>query len=254
MAAPTREDARAATVPPILARVTTEASTGAMQIAVFAGDAVAVYTLPPGGRLTVGRAAESDVCIDDPAVSRRHAVLHAGPPLEIEDLGGANPTHLSRAADRAPGGATLMLRRLSSERAALGPGDRLSFGAAVAVVRREPGAASPESDDEVVVRDPEMRRVHEQAARAAQGLLSVLILGETGVGKEVLANAVHRASPRAGRPFLAINCAALSESLLESELFGHEKGAFTGALQTRPGSSRRPMGAPCSSTRSAICR
>src|SRR6185295_1791715 len=71
--------------------------------------------------------------------------------------------------------------------------------------------------------------------RAASSLISVLLLGETGVGKEVAARALHVGSARASGPFVAINCAALSESLLESELFGHEKGAFTGALQARPG-------------------
>ncbi len=222
----------------IVERVTTEARDGALQIAVFSGDAVSVYRLPPGGTLTVGRADDNDICLDDRAMSRRHAVIHAGPPLVIEDLGGANATHLARAAERGHGGETLALRRLSGERSELSVGDRINFGAAVAVVRREsppPGVASSGSDDEVVLRDPEMRRVYEQAARAAQGILSVLVLGETGVGKDVLARAIHRASPRAAKPFLAINCAALSESLLESELFGHEKGAFTGALQARAG-------------------
>jgi len=222
---------------PILRGVTTEGSTDALQIAVFSGDSVAVHTLPPGGRLTVGRAEECEVCLDDRAVSRRHAVVHAGPPLEIEDLGGANGTHLSRAADRGEGGATLVLRRVSGERVALAVGDRINFGSAVAVVRRPPPppTEAPGTDDEVVAREPAMRSLYEQAGRAAQGLLSVLVLGETGVGKDVLARALHRASPRARGPFLAINCAALSESLLESELFGHEKGAFTGAIQARPG-------------------
>src|SRR5262249_26075431 len=115
----------------ILAPVTSSA----LHIAVFSGDAVSVHALPPGGRLTVGRAAESDIVIDDPAVSRRHAVIHAGPPLVVEDLGGPNATMLSRAAERGHGGETVALRRLSSERVTLAVGDRLNFGAAVAVVR-----------------------------------------------------------------------------------------------------------------------
>jgi DNA-binding NtrC family response regulator len=71
--------------------------------------------------------------------------------------------------------------------------------------------------------------------RVAQANINVLILGETGVGKEVLARRIHELSPRANRPLLCVNCAALSETLLESELFGHERGAFTGAVQSKPG-------------------
>jgi transcriptional regulator with GAF, ATPase, and Fis domain len=81
----------------------------------------------------------------------------------------------------------------------------------------------------------EMQAVYDIARRAARSNISVLILGETGVGKEVMAHAVHRASPRAGKPMLALNCAGLSETLIESELFGHEKGAFTGATQNKKG-------------------
>jgi DNA-binding NtrC family response regulator len=80
-----------------------------------------------------------------------------------------------------------------------------------------------------------MHALYEQVGRAARSTISVLILGETGVGKELLARAVHDRSPRAGAPFLELNCAALPPSLLEAELFGHEKNAFTGANQARPG-------------------
>src|SRR5262249_11577152 len=88
---------------------------------------------------------------------------------------------------------------------------------------------------EIVVSEGAMQRLHCVVERIAAGMISVLIMGETGVGKELLAEAVHRLSPRAQKPFLRLNCAALSESLLESELFGHERGAFTGAGQTKPG-------------------
>ena len=87
----------------------------------------------------------------------------------------------------------------------------------------------------LVVRSLAMRRLYELVERVAPGEISVLVLGDTGVGKEVLAEEIHRLSPRRDKSFLRLNCAALSESLLESELFGHERGAFTGAHQTKAG-------------------
>ncbi len=95
--------------------------------------------------------------------------------------------------------------------------------------------AADEDGGAVVVEDPAMQRLYQVAERAAAANINILIVGETGVGKEVLAQAVHRQSPRAHAPILCLNCAALSESLLESELFGHERGAFTGAVDAKPG-------------------
>jgi len=86
-----------------------------------------------------------------------------------------------------------------------------------------------------LVADRTMQDLYALAGRIASGTISVLILGETGVGKEVLAEKVHKLSPRAQKPYLRLNCAALSESLLESELFGHERGAFTGAVAAKQG-------------------
>lgn len=83
--------------------------------------------------------------------------------------------------------------------------------------------------------DPVMRPVVEAIAKVSRTAATVLLLGDSGTGKEVAARAIHVQSPRALRPFLAINCAALSEQLLESELFGHEKGAFTGATERKRG-------------------
>nr|WP_319491877.1 sigma-54 dependent transcriptional regulator [uncultured Desulfobacter sp.] len=80
-----------------------------------------------------------------------------------------------------------------------------------------------------------MREIHAMIKRIAETKTTVLILGESGVGKELVANAIHYASPRTSRPFIKFNCAALPETLIESELFGHEKGAFTGAGAQRIG-------------------
>jgi two-component system, NtrC family, response regulator AtoC len=94
-------------------------------------------------------------------------------------------------------------------------------------------AASPGSS--VVVEDESMRKLYQHAERIATGTITVLIVGETGVGKEIMAEAIHRLSPRARGHFLCLNCATLSDTLLESELFGHEKGAFTGATESKAG-------------------
>ena len=97
----------------------------------------------------------------------------------------------------------------------------------------------PISDDRwreaIVTRNPQMLHLLEQAHMVAQSDVSVLINGQSGTGKEVLAQAIHAASPRADKPFIAINCGALPEQLLESELFGHARGAFTGAVSAREG-------------------
>jgi len=87
----------------------------------------------------------------------------------------------------------------------------------------------------IIARDPAMEEALNVVARAAPSRATVLVRGESGTGKELVARAVHDASPRADKPFVGVNCAALNKGLIESELFGHEKGAFTGAINRRVG-------------------
>ena len=101
--------------------------------------------------------------------------------------------------------------------------------------RRLRAMHQPDALSGLITRDPEMLRICRMIERVAGSNATVMLLGESGTGKEVLARALHEASPRKGEKFVAINCAAIPENLLESELFGYERGAFTGAAKTTPG-------------------
>jgi two-component system, NtrC family, response regulator AtoC len=197
-------------------------------------DAYATYNLPASGTLTIGRGESNAVRVDDPLASRAHACLHVGEEMFLEDLGSVNGTRIKDQAVK-PG-----------ERVPLSIGDTVQIGSTALIVQRRTTTAEvmrPETlrDEGVPLPDGRlvggeaMQKVHALAERAAAGTINVLITGETGVGKELLAEAVHRASPRREGPYVCLNCAALSETLLESELFGHERGAFTGAVQAKPG-------------------
>ncbi|HEY0154414.1 MAG TPA: sigma-54 dependent transcriptional regulator [Longimicrobium sp.] len=100
----------------------------------------------------------------------------------------------------------------------------------------------PDGDDEVVGSSPALVEVFKTVGRVGPSDATVLVTGESGTGKELIARAVHRVSARAGGPFVAVNCAAIPEDLLESELFGHEKGAFTGAVARKIGRFERAGG------------
>ncbi len=196
-----------------------------LRLVVMGPQTFATHALPAAGELVLGRGEEADLVLDDPLVSRRHARLRVAPgptgAIEIEDLGSANGT-VVREARLAPG-----------DRAPVWPGEAIGIGALTLMVRGGRPASSTALEDDGV--GPAMRQVLALADRAAGSGINVLVLGETGVGKEVLARRIHDRSARAGRPFVALHGAALSEALLESELFGHEKGAFTGAAQAKPG-------------------
>ncbi|MFZ3222051.1 MAG: PEP-CTERM-box response regulator transcription factor [Rugosibacter sp.] len=101
--------------------------------------------------------------------------------------------------------------------------------------RRLQSMQQPDALGALITRDPEMLRICRTIEKVAPTNATILLLGESGTGKEVLARGLHNASPRRDTRFVAINCAAIPENLLESELFGYEKGAFTGAVKTTPG-------------------
>ncbi|MCB9728078.1 MAG: sigma 54-interacting transcriptional regulator [Deltaproteobacteria bacterium] len=119
---------------------------------------------------------------------------------------------------------------------------RFATGAPVKRVLHQPPAQPPECFHGIVTVAPEMREVFELVRRVARTDAPTLIRGESGTGKELVARALHALSPRAPEPFQAINCAMLSSEMLASELFGHVKGAFTGAIRDRPGVFRRADG------------
>ena len=318
------------------------------------------HVLPESGEVVLGRGDHADIKIDDPSISRRHAKLHLGDKILVEDLGSANGT-VVRSTALSPGqrieivpgvavelGSTVVIvqaaagtraprarnhsvrpRRLmthsyfevrleeactqadatggrfgllrihlekpeSDERApeilveavrpmdvvaAYGPGEYEVFLADASPAAASEGALhiqkvcegenvpvkigiacypidgrtpetlmerahratqvpineGPSLRGRIVVQDRVMLRLHRLIERVSQGVLTVLLLGETGVGKEVLAEAVHRASPRNERPFVKLNCAALTEAMFEAEIFGHEKNAYPGATRAKIG-------------------
>jgi transcriptional regulator with PAS, ATPase and Fis domain len=207
-----------------------------------------VYELSPGAILAIGRGPENAVRIDDASVSRNHARIYVNDEVDVEDLGSANGTTLVRnqsptlehtAEDDTTSAGSGAGRLAPSQRIRLHPGDVLRIGSVLLVLQGRGQAATSDHRSSAagmpILVDPEMRRAYELVRRAASTDISVLLLGETGAGKEVMAESVHRFSPRAQKPFLKLNCAALPDSLLESELFGHERGAFTGAHVAKVG-------------------
>jgi transcriptional regulator with PAS, ATPase and Fis domain len=191
----------------------------------------AVAELPVGGTVTVGRSRRSGLCIDHPSVSRDHAIFRSPTTSAgtVEDTGSTNGT--------AVGGQ----RVERGQRTAITGHQVVTIGAAVVVVREaleRPAAhvaAPAEGARSVIVVDDAMKELYRVADLVARGDLSVILLGETGSGKDVLASAIHKRSLRASTSYVSVNCAALPGALLESELFGYERGAFTGAVQAKPG-------------------
>lgn len=179
-----------------------------------------------GDLFRIGKADDNDLVLPDSTVSRAHCeILRDSRGFLVRDLGSTNGTLLDGASIKEAylkNGAVLSVGQIelrvrsSAERMEVLPSERNNFG-------------------DVVGKNVRMRELFGMLERLGPSDATVLIGGETGTGKDVLAHAIHASSPRAPKPFIVVDCGAVVGSLIESELFGHEKGAFTGAHATRQG-------------------
>jgi two-component system response regulator AtoC len=199
------------------------ASSRELALVVSTASGVVSVPLPDKDEVTIGRAVDCDVVINDASISRVHAVITRSP-ASIRDGGSRH--------------GTLVLGQLlhEGERAPLPVGAVIELGQSTLVlVRAAPPPTSAAIAENLVVADPAMRKLYGMLDVIAPSPLAVLVQGETGTGKELFARAVHARSPRAAKALVPLNCAAVPEALLESQLFGHERGAFTGATGRSPG-------------------
>ena len=179
-----------------------------------------------GGHFRIGTASDNDLVLSDDTVSRHHCeIIRAPDGLHVRDLESTNGTKIDgtrireamvQAGNVLKVGGVEIAFRPAAQKVDLLPSEKTSFGAAI-------GQSLP------------MRTIFGVLERIAPTEATVLLEGETGTGKDVLARAIAGASPRAAKPFLVVDCGAVTYSLIESELFGHERGAFTGAVAQRAG-------------------
>jgi two-component system, NtrC family, response regulator HydG len=178
-----------------------------------------------GMRVLIGQGPACEIRIDDPEISRRHAALEvSGDRLRVTDLSSTNGTYVDGVCVLDAmlfGGETLRL------------GGTSLHAELTAVKRPEPQARA--SFGRLIGASPAMRSLYSLCDRLAASTVPVIIEGQTGTGKEVLAEALHEASPRAQAPYVVFDCSAVQANLAEAELFGHERGAFTGAIGSRKG-------------------
>jgi transcriptional regulator with PAS, ATPase and Fis domain len=182
--------------------------------------------LGPGG-MRVGTGAASDLPLTDRTVSRLHCLLQfVGKTIRVSDSGSTNGTFVDG------------VRVFAAELAA---GARLKVGETVLSVSPSGGErvqvelSARHRFGDVIGASPEMRRLYSILEKVAPTDSSVLIQGETGTGKELVARGIHDGSPRAKAPFVVVDCGSIAENLIESELFGHVRGAFSGAVSDRRG-------------------
>ncbi|MDB5220204.1 MAG: Response regulator of zinc sigma-54-dependent two-component system [Myxococcaceae bacterium] len=204
-----------------------DATTGLRLIA-FCGGQVSSHKLPPHGEVVIGRGEDTQVRIDHATVSRRHATLLLGTEVRIVDHGSFNGTTIggTKIAPNVP--------------IPVGLSTIVELGETMIVVQVEgaaPITASRSLGNSAVRTDQSagMQHLYRLVDNVAQSNITVIVRGETGSGKEVVSEEIHRRSARAAGPLVKLNCAALPEHLLEGELFGYERGAFTGADKAKAG-------------------
>jgi transcriptional regulator with GAF, ATPase, and Fis domain len=179
-----------------------------------------------GQKLTIGTATDNDLVLPDDTVSRHHCELERGATgLTVRDLGSTNHTRIGRTTVRE---------------ASIQPGASITVGDVDLILRTEPNRAQILPSEsahfgEALGPSLAMRTLFGVLEHIAPTDAPVLLEGETGTGKDVLARSIHRKSRRSTEPFVVVDCGAVSYNLIESELFGHERGAFTGAVATRQG-------------------
>jgi transcriptional regulator with AAA-type ATPase domain len=173
-------------------------------------------------RLTVGASPTCDIVLEDEYVSAAHCNLER-----------REPDRLLVRDRRSKNGCFINGNRV--ELAELRPGAILTIGSVSLLALGQRARARPSAREALVGRAPTFRAAVDRAMVAAASSCNVLLVGETGTGKELFARAIHEVSSRALGPFVPVNCGAIPAELVESELFGHEKGAFTGATSERDG-------------------
>jgi transcriptional regulator with GAF, ATPase, and Fis domain len=204
--------------------------------------------IEPHQRYTLGRHQASSLVLDYPWISEHHAELLGGEPPCIIDLDSRNGTWMDGARLQAhavcplSSGSVVRMGRISMlvtrteelnsavfRRAAPVSRTAASMPASITVTR------APSSLEGFIAHDKRMLELCKLVGSVAKARMSVLVTGETGVGKELIAQAIHRSSHRSGQALMVLNCAAIPEALIESELFGHERGAFSGAVVAKAG-------------------
>jgi DNA-binding NtrC family response regulator len=193
------------------------------------GEAIAIGDLA----MTVGSGPGNEVLLSDPTISRRHLVIEPRPDgVVLRDLGSTNGSFVQGArfqeltlgfGTEVTIGQTTLKYVPQEETLDLAPSDEESFGA-------------------LAGRDPKLRKLFRLLSDVAASEATVLIEGETGTGKELFAEEIHRHSPRRAGPFIVFDCGAVPKELIESALFGHMRGAFTGAVSDRPGAFEEANG------------